>query len=118
MRRRIVPKFIFTYHQPAGYVPGRDSDAIAAWEGFFEQIGDSVVDPGQPVFERTTIGEVSATTQLGGYSVINAGNLEQAVALANGCPSLQNGGGVQVGELAELPPDHAAARLGERLARA
>jgi hypothetical protein len=99
-------------------VPGSDNNAIAAWEGFFEQIGESVVDPGQPVFERTTIGEVGTTTQLGGYSVVNAGNLDQAVALAKGCPSLQHGGGVQVGELAELPPDHAASRLRERLARA
>jgi hypothetical protein len=110
-----VPMFIFTYHQPNGYVPGTNAEAMAAWEGFFKGIGDRVVDPGQPVFTRTTIGEVGPSTQLGGYSVVNAANLDDAVALAKGCPTVSYGGGVQVGELAELPPDHVAARLRERV---
>jgi hypothetical protein len=113
-----MPKFILTYHQPPGFVPGSDPDAMAAWEGFFEQIGPSVVDPGQPVFERTTVGEVGPTTQLGGYSIVDAPTLEDAVGLARACPSLTRGGGVQVGLLAELPPDHVASRLRERVGRA
>jgi hypothetical protein len=113
-----APKFIFTYHQPAGYVPGSDSDAMAAWEGFFAEIADSVADPGQPVFARTALGEVGSSTQLGGYSVINAEDFEHAIALAKACPTLSYGGGVQVGLLAELPPDHAASRLKERVTQA
>jgi hypothetical protein len=113
-----MPKYIFTYHQPAGYVPGNDPTVTTAWEGFFESIGDRVVDPGQPVFDRTTIGEVGGSTQLGGYSVVTATTLQEAAALASGCPSLHHGGGVQVGELAELPPEHAASRLRDRLSQA
>jgi len=113
-----MPKYIFTYHQPAGYVPGSDSGALAAWEAFFENIGANVVDPGQPVFERGTIGEVGTPSQLGGYSVVSAANFEEAVALAKGCPSIQYGGGVAVGALADLPADHIAERLRERVSRA
>ena len=112
-----MPKFIFTYHQPGGYVPGSDNNVLAAWQEFFEQIGDSVIDPGQPVFERSSVGEVGSATQLGGYSIVNAPDFEGAVALAKGCPTLSYGGGVQVGLLAELPPDHAASRLKERVTR-
>ena len=113
-----MPTYIFTYHQPAGYVPGSDTTVTAAWEAFFERIGDNVVDPGQPVFDRTTLGEIGSSTQLGGYSVVTATNLAEAAALAGGCPSLQRGGGVQIGELAELPPEHPASRLRERLSQA
>ena len=54
-----MPKFIFAYQQPAGYVTRTDADITAQWVGFFDTIGDSIVDPGQPVFERTVIGEVA-----------------------------------------------------------
>ncbi len=105
-----MPKFIFAYQHPAGHVTRTDAEISAQWVGFFETIGESVVDPGQPVFERTAIGEVGTGTQLGGYSVVEAGSLEDAVALAKHCPTLTYGGGVQVGELAELPPEHPASK--------
>jgi YCII-related domain len=112
-----VPKYVFTYHQPAGYVPRADENVIAAWQSFFEGIGDHLVDPGQPVFARTSLGDVGATTQLGGYSVIEAADLEEAAALAKACPSVGNGGGVQVGELAELPDDHLLNQLKAKAAQ-
>jgi hypothetical protein len=112
-----MPKYIFTYHLPVGYVPGSDSAAVAAWESFFEGIGDNVVDPGQPVSERRTVGEVGASTQLGGYTVVSAADVEEAVALAKGCPSVAHGGGVAVGALADLPADHIAERLRQRVSR-
>ena len=87
-----------------------------AWGAFFERIGPSVIDPGQPVFERTIVGEVGVTTNLGGYSVVQAGDLASAEALAAGCPILQRGGGVEIGMLAGLPADHPAALLKARSA--
>ena len=36
---------------------------------------------------------------LGGYSVIKAANLEEATALANGCPGFDFGGSVEVREI-------------------
>jgi hypothetical protein len=113
-----VAKYLFSYQQPRDYVPGTDPDAIAAWQGFFEGMADRVVDPGQPVFEASAIGDVGESTKLGGYSVVDADSLDDAVALAKGCPTLRNGGGVQVGELTEVPPDHIAARLRSRLSGA
>jgi hypothetical protein len=113
-----MPKFIFTYQHPAGYTTRTDPEISAQWGGFFETIGERVVDPGQPVFERTAIGKVGTGTQLGGFSVVEASSLEDAVALATHCPTLTYGGGVQVGELAELPPEHPASKIKARLAQA
>jgi hypothetical protein len=121
-----MPQFIFPYRHQADYVAGvpedgghspveADSDAMAAWGAFFERIGPSIVDPGQPVFERTTVGAAGASTKLGGYSVVTADDLEAALALAKQCPALHRGGGVEIGLLAELPPDHPAALLKQRM---
>ena len=66
-----MPNFIFSYQQPAGYMVRTDEETTAKWVAFFETIGGAVVDPGQPVFERTALGETTGT-QLGGYSVVEA----------------------------------------------
>ena len=112
-----MPHYVFTYHQAKGYVPGSDADAMAAWQSYFEGIAAHIVDPGKPVFERRTIGEIGEATQLGGFTVINAADMDEAMALAQGCPSLQRAGGVQVGELTDLPDDHIASQLAAKGAR-
>jgi hypothetical protein len=118
-----MPNFIFTYRHPANYLPGGvtenggqrraevDNDPQAVWGAYFDRIGPSVIDPGQPVFERTSVGQIGDSTKLGGYSVIKADDLAAAVALAKECPTVRLGGGVEVGLLVELPADHPAALL-------
>lgn len=96
-----MAKFILTYHAPEDYTPG-SADSIAAWRSWFDGMGDRLDDIGQPVFHRTIVGTVGDGTELGGYSLVNADDLEDAVTLANGCPFLQNGGGVAVGKLEDL----------------
>jgi hypothetical protein len=95
--------FLFSYRMPVDYQPGRP-DAVANWIAFFEGMGDHVVDRGQPVSQTAELGNCGAGTRPGGYSLISAGDLEAAVALAKGCPALAEGAGVQVGQLADLGP--------------
>jgi hypothetical protein len=78
------------------------AETAAAWNAWFERLGGSLVDRGNPVFKRSTLGNCSADTVLGGYTLITADNLEAAVALAQACPILASGGGVEVGELTLL----------------
>ena len=65
-------------------------------------MGASVADQGQPVFESASLGNCGDDTRPGGYSLITAGDLDEALAIAKGCPALQEGAGVEVGVLAEL----------------
>jgi hypothetical protein len=96
-----MPKYVFAYRSPKSYVPGQP-DAVAAWNQFRIDLGDKVVDFGNPVFEASSLGTCDDTTRLGGYSFITADDLESAVALAKGSPVLAAGGGVEVGEITEL----------------
>jgi hypothetical protein len=104
----IMAKFLFSYRMPKAYVPGRP-DAVAAWSAWFQGMGDSVTDRGNPVFESASLGRTGEDTALGGYSLITADDLEAALALAKGCPALAEGAGVEVGVITELNLDRAGA---------
>ncbi len=95
-----MANYVFTYRSPKNSTPSED--AMAAWTAWFERISDSVVDIGKPVFNRSTLGKAPTDTELGGYSLVRANDLEAAVALAKGCPILERGGAVEVGELTDM----------------
>jgi hypothetical protein len=97
--------FLLSYRSANSYTPGQP-EGIAAWQAFFGGLGERVVDIGNPIFARTTLGNCDAdTTVLGGYSFIGADDLAAAVELAKGCPALANAGGVEVGEITPLNPE-------------
>jgi YCII-related domain len=93
--------YVLTYRAPRDYQPGNRAE-MAAWQTWFEQLGDALLDAGNPVFSRTTIGAMTNDTDLGGYSLVTAGSLDEAVRLAHGCPFMALGGGVEVGEITPL----------------
>ncbi len=74
----------------------------ARWPAWFAQIKDSIADFGSRVGQ---VREVEAGAErsdvLSGYIVINADSLDAAATLTRGCPILQQGGSVEVGELFE-----------------
>ena len=78
--------------------------AAAAWEVWLDKLGDALVAKGNPVLDdRSAVGRPGTVLPLGGYTIINAANLEEATQLAHGCPALQAGGAVEVGRLTPHP---------------
>jgi len=106
-----MPSYLFTYRTPRDYVPG-NADTMKAWMAFFDGIGSAVEDMGNPVFSRETTGDTGAETVLGGYSMVSAGSLQEALSLAAGCPLLALGGGVEVGEITPLSAEMPASTAG------
>lgn len=105
-----MTKYVLTYHGGAGMAETQaEIDAVMAeWGAWFGQMGAAVVDGGNPFGASKTIAADGSTSDggiepgLGGYSVINADNLDAAVALAKGCPVLSGGGSVQVSEAIDM----------------
>jgi len=112
-----MPKFILSYRQAKDYDAVADSAGLAAWADFINNVvAPRVVDPGWPVFEPATlVGEAGPSTQLGGYAVVHADSLEAAVSMAERCPTVERGGGVEVGTLAALPAEHPAEQIRAQL---
>lgn len=97
-----MPQFVFAYRSPKGYKPS--DETAAGWINWFDSMGDHLVELGKPVFEGRSVGECSTeTTELGGYSIISAEDIETALTIAKGCPQVGRGGGVEVGLLSEVP---------------
>ena len=97
-----MAEFIFTYRTPADYT-ANTPEGIAAWTAWFQSMGTQVRDIGKPVYSRATVGGSAGGTPLGGYSLVTAQSLDEAVTLAKDCPIVAAGGGVEVGELADVP---------------
>lgn len=97
-----MAQFVLTYRNPKGYRP--TPETTGAWMAWFDSMGDQLVDLGKPVVERSLVGYcASEGTELGGYSVVRAGDIDEALTIAKGCPHLDRGGGVEVGLLGEVP---------------
>lgn len=89
--------FLFSYHFPTTYTSSPDS--IAAWGAWFQSMGTNLAEAGKPVVQRRTVGNTPRDTLQGGYSLVTADDIEAAVKLAEGCPGVRDGIGVEVGEL-------------------
>jgi hypothetical protein len=98
-----MAKFVYLYSGgQVAETPEAQEASMQEWTAWFGTLGESVVDMGNPFGAGTTLtnGRTSegGASKLGGYSIINAGSLEEAAAKAQGCPVLQSGGGVEVYE--------------------
>lgn len=80
---------------------------MAAWGKWFQDLGEVVVDPGNPFGPSKAIaadGSVGDGAQSGltGYSVLTADSLDAATEMAKGCPVFAVGGRVEVYETFEV----------------
>jgi len=98
-----MANFLLLYHggkMPES--PEEGAQVVKAWTGWFGELGDALIDGGNPVSRSRTIspgGSVSdAASDVSGYSVIRADSLDAAVELAKGCPVLLGDARVEVAE--------------------
>jgi hypothetical protein len=100
-------KFVFAYK--GGSTPTTEAEGakvMEAWIGWFGTLGDAVVDMGNPFGASAALASDGSTTTassgLGGYSILSADTLASALILAKGCPVLTAGGTVEVYEAAPM----------------
>ena len=96
-----MPTFVFAYRAASSY--NSTPESAGAWKAWFDGMGGDVVDLGKPAVGAATVGNCGPGTELGGYSVISAADLDAALAVAKGCPQLNRNGGVEVAQLVDVP---------------
>jgi len=92
-----MPTYLITNRFPAEFKPS--PDAFAAMTAWFEQLDSHLEDRGNPAFSRATLGSCGPDSTLGGYTLISAEDLDEAMELAKSHPLVRLGGGVEIGEL-------------------
>jgi hypothetical protein len=111
-----MSQFVYLYRGgEAGRSPERIEQMMQKWMAWFKQLTDEghIKDRGEPL-ERTgklVKGKQRAVTDgpfaeskdiVGGYTLIEARDLEQAVELSKGCPIFENEGAVEVRPVMKL----------------
>jgi hypothetical protein len=89
-----------------GGVPATEEEqqqVLAAWNDWFEKVGQAMVDGGNPFGPSRSIATDGTATDGGasgmtGYSIVQADSLDAATELGKGCPVLASGGTVEVYE--------------------
>ncbi len=99
-----MEKYLLVYRGGGGMegTPEAQQAVMAQWTKWFESLGPAVVDGGNPVMKTKMVGAGGAQMPEGsgvsGYSVLQADSLEAAAKMAEGCPILAAGGGIEVCE--------------------
>lgn len=101
-----MPKYLFAYH--GGGAPKTEeaqAQAMAAWGQWMETHAAAFADMGAPVGKSSTVSkdgivDHGGANPLSGYSIVEAGDLAAAHAIAAGCPMVVDGSGsVEVAEI-------------------
>jgi hypothetical protein len=97
-----MAKFIYLY--TGGSAPESEEEGkkvMAAWMSWFGAMGNHVTDVGNS-FGASAAVNGGATLGATGYSIVDAGSLEEATTYAKGCPILADGGNVEVYEAVNM----------------
>lgn len=96
-----MAKFLVTYVGGGmPHDPELIAQARAAFGAWLAQSGSAVTDPGAPVHTvaRLAAGEPAAEVEIGGYSIIEAADVEAAKEVLSSHPFIGRGGTLQVSE--------------------
>ena len=108
-QERGMAKYLFVYH--GGKNPESDeevAEVLDNWGNWFGSMGAAVIDGGNPVGMSSTINGDGSVTDNGGsnpasgYSLIEASDLDDAIAKARGCPILSADGTVELAEAIDM----------------
>ena len=79
---------------------------MKAWEDWYVELGEDVVDPGNPtgpaaktIVPGGNVNDGPDGNMATGYAIIKADSFDSAVAKAKGCPMLDGGGNITVYEV-------------------
>jgi len=100
-----MPTYLITYHGGPGMPtdPAAVQQMLAAFQAWVAEVGPAMRDPGAPLAAARTVsadGDVDGQREasIGGYTILEAGNLDEAVRLVGTHPFLARGGSLQVSE--------------------
>ena len=99
-----MSNFLFVYS--GGEMPEESEmpAVMKAWESWYTELGDAVVDPGNPMsFGKTVLSDGTINDNpLGpngtGYTIVKADSLESATKMAGSCPVLDGGSDISIFE--------------------
>ncbi len=108
-----MAKFILLYNGPATpmnqMTEEQSKQTMAGWQTWMGKVGSALTDMGSPMTNGKAVvdnGSIGTATELNGYSILEAENMDEALKLVDGHPFLSDKSGkfsVEVFELVPIP---------------
>ena len=106
-----MSKFLYLYRGPATpmeeFTPEQSAEQMRLWNEWMGQVGSAMVDAGAPFGTRASVaddGTSAEPTDLNGYTIVEAGGLDEARDLIKAHPFLSEGKGRFTIDIYELVP--------------
>lgn len=106
-----MPKYMMIYKGEATdmseMTPEQGAEVMAKWDVWMKGVGSLLADVGSPFGPGRSIvddGSSGDAASMSGYSIVEAENMEAAMALADGHPYLSDGKGEFAIDVFELMP--------------
>lgn len=104
-----MAQYIIVYlggNQPSS--PEEGKQHFAKYKQWLSSLGDAAISPANPLKGTSTVnpdGSVSdgGSSTMSGYTIVEAGSMDAALAMAKTCPFLDIGGSLEVSELMKMP---------------
>ena len=99
-----MAKFMLAYHGGGmPETPEEGEKVMKAWGDWMGSLGAALVDGGAPLGMSKTVhakgvDDNGGANPLSGYSVVEASDMDAAIAMAKGCPITFSGGSIEVAE--------------------
>ncbi len=104
-----MSKYLFIYHGGKHPQTGEEmAEVLDAWGNWLGSMGAAVIDGGNPVGMSNTVNPDGSVADNGGanpasgYGIIDAADLDEALAKAKGCPILSAGGSVELAPIIDM----------------
>lgn len=99
-----MPQYILAYH--GGARPKDPQNFMARWRAWSDGLGTAKITPGNPCGMSKTITadgveDNGGPNPLAGYTIIEAPDIDAAIAMAQPCPHLEHGT-IEVAELMDM----------------
>jgi hypothetical protein len=105
-----MPKFLIAYHGNPQFKTKEEGAAhMTAWQAWSQGLGKAVFDRGMPVgMSKTiasdrTVSDGGGPNPLSGITILQAENIDEAIALVKACPHLNAGGTIEVAQAFDMP---------------
>jgi hypothetical protein len=109
-----MTKYLFVYHAPTQPADAKSADpaemepVMRQWMAWAGRVGEDMVDFGTPLaggVQVSSAGTAPSTREVVGYTIIEAADMDAALALAENHPHLNMPGGctIEVHEAQPLP---------------
>ncbi len=104
-------RFMYIYHGGSDMRQPETDEArnaeMARWQSWMDGIRDHIADEGAPAGKSHTVSRDGVAHDGGpnpvfGYTLVNATDIDEAIAMAKDCPMVLDGGSIEVCEAMQL----------------